>query len=174
MARTDGPDDEHPDRKDYKVGYKRPPMEHCFRPGQSGNPTGKRKMRATTESVTDIVVREAYRMVQLREGDKIISLPAIQAAMRSHMISAAKGDQKALTHAYALIHRIERERQDEWFALFKTAIDYKAEMKKELTRREREGILAPDPVPHPDDIIIDHRRRALSRLGALLMSASSR
>lgn len=25
------------------VGYQRPPMEHCFQPGQSGNPAGRRR-----------------------------------------------------------------------------------------------------------------------------------
>lgn len=30
-------------QKDYEVGYKRPPREHQFKPGQSGNPKGRPK-----------------------------------------------------------------------------------------------------------------------------------
>jgi hypothetical protein len=36
-----------------------------------------------------------------------------------------------------------------------TAIDYKMEWDRELERRKRLGIEAPDPIPHPDHLVID-------------------
>jgi hypothetical protein len=37
-----------------------------------------------------------------------------------------------------------------------TAIEYKVEWDKELDRRKRAGIIdAPEPLPHPDDVVID-------------------
>jgi Family of unknown function (DUF5681) len=79
---ADGSNSGPPNGNGYKVGYKRPPREHCFRPGQSGNPTGKRKDRAaTTETVKDLILREVHRLMQVRVGDKVISLPARQPSL---------------------------------------------------------------------------------------------
>jgi hypothetical protein len=44
---------------------------------------------------------------------------------------------------------------DEWL---KTAIDYKIEWHRELARRKRLQIIdAPEPLPHPDHVVIDIR-----------------
>jgi hypothetical protein len=39
----------------------------------------------------------------------------------------------------------------------KAAIEYKFDWERELERRARLGIGGPEPIPHPDDIIIDTR-----------------
>jgi hypothetical protein len=43
------------------------------------------------------------------------------------------------------------------FEFMGSALDYKLAWNKELERRERLGIVAPQPVPHPDDIEINLR-----------------
>jgi hypothetical protein len=86
----------------FEVGYRKPPSEHRFRKGQSGNPNGrpkgsKNKPRAfnPSQQPTDsLVLEEAYRMVTIREGEKVIELPAVQAAVRSLAISAMKGTRR--------------------------------------------------------------------------------
>ena len=40
----------------------------------------------------------------------------------------------------------------------KTAIEYKCDWERELERRARLGLAGPEPLPHPDDIVIDLRR----------------
>lgn len=52
--------------KDYEVGYGKPPKEHCFAPGQSGNPAGRKKgsrgiktdLRAELSSVLTISINK--------------------------------------------------------------------------------------------------------------------
>jgi hypothetical protein len=50
-----------------------------------------------------------YRPVNVREGDKVVTLPAIQAVMRSQVALAAKGNGPAQRTIIETIQAIERE-----------------------------------------------------------------
>jgi Family of unknown function (DUF5681) len=65
----------------YQVGYGKPPLRTRFQKGKSGNPSG-RPRRAATERAKALVLKEAYRAVTVRDGDRVASLPAIQAVKR--------------------------------------------------------------------------------------------
>jgi cytochrome P450 len=73
------------------VGYGRPPVHSRFRKGQSGNPTGKRR-RGLVDRVKALMRQEAYRLLTVREGDKVTRMPALQAVLRSQIACAAKGN----------------------------------------------------------------------------------
>lgn len=47
------------------------------------------------------------------------------------------------------------------------AIDYKKACYAELRRREKQGIKGPDPLPHPDDVIIDMRTGSVAIRGPM-------
>jgi Family of unknown function (DUF5681) len=66
------------------VGYGKPPVHTRFRKGQSGNPTGKRR-RGETERAQALIWEEAYRLLTVREGDKVTRMPALQAVIRSQI-----------------------------------------------------------------------------------------
>ncbi|MBV9824316.1 MAG: hypothetical protein JO001_01340 [Alphaproteobacteria bacterium] len=74
-----------------RVGYGSPPVHSRFRKGQSGNPTGKRQ-HSSVERAQKIFFQEAYRLLTLREGDKVTRMPAVQAMLRSQIASAVKGN----------------------------------------------------------------------------------
>jgi len=100
---TKSPDGDKP--RPYEVGYGKPPVHARFRKGISGNPSGgSRVQRART-----LALKEAYRMVTVREGDKVMSLPAIQAVMRSQFALAVKGNGPAQRAMIAAIHALEQE-----------------------------------------------------------------
>ena len=98
----ESPADEH------KVGYGKPPVHTRFRKGKSGNPGG-RPRGMTAGRARALVLQEAYRLVNVREGDNVITLPAIQAILRSQIALAAKGNGPAQRSVIEAVQAIERE-----------------------------------------------------------------
>jgi hypothetical protein len=80
-----------PNHSGYQVGYGRPPVHTRFRKGQSGNPQGRRRY-TDSERAKQLLRQEVYRTIRVREGDKVVSMPAIQAVLRSMLALAAKGN----------------------------------------------------------------------------------
>ena len=149
-------------RPGYEVGYGKPPEATRFKPGQSGNPRGrpkgaKNKRPALHEQrMKEIILDEAYRGIQVRDGDRNVTIPMAQAVMRSIAVNAAKGHaraQRLFSELLASTENANKALHDEWLDV---AITYKVEWEKELRRREVLGITdLPEPLPHPDDVIID-------------------
>jgi hypothetical protein len=92
----------------HQVGYRKPPPHAQFRKGQSGNPGG-RPRRTASERAKELVLREAYRAVTVKEGGRALALPAIQAILRSQIALAAKGNVQAQRAVLAAIYTIEQE-----------------------------------------------------------------
>ena len=90
----------------YEVGYSKPPLHTRFRKGQSGNPRG-RPRNGAMERARKIVLEEAYRTVTVREGEKIVEMPAIRAVMRSHLRDALKGNGPNQRAVLSLIQELE-------------------------------------------------------------------
>jgi hypothetical protein len=55
----------------------------------------------------------------------------------------------------ALITTTERERRKARETELEAAVTYKVQWEHELERRRRLGIVTPDPLPHPDHLVID-------------------
>jgi hypothetical protein len=149
----------------YEVGYRKPPRDSRFKPGQSGNPKGRPKGAKNKpkppglneERLKSILMEEAYRTITVNDGARQVSVPMAQAVIRSLAVNAAKGNQRAQRLFTELLGNTERENKrlhDEWIEV---ATNYKVEWDRELERRKRLGIIAPDPIPHPDHIVINYR-----------------
>ena len=59
------------------------------------------------ERARKIVLEEAYRTVTVREGEKIVEMPAIRAVMRSHLRDALKGNGPNQRAVLGLIQALE-------------------------------------------------------------------
>jgi hypothetical protein len=82
-------------------------------------------------------------------------IPMAQAVVRSLAVNAAKGSQRAQRLFTALLGETERENRRLRDAHLDAAMTYKIAWERELERRKALGISGPEPLPHPDHIVVD-------------------
>jgi hypothetical protein len=76
---------------DHKVGYRRPPIATRFKPGMSGNPSGKRKARLTLSQRLDRILAET---VKVTEGGKSKRMTREEVFLRQTVTRAIAGDRQ--------------------------------------------------------------------------------
>jgi uncharacterized protein DUF5681 len=86
----------------YEVGYGKPPTHSQFRPGQSGNPAGRRK--GIRNLMTD-VKRSLATPVKVKEGGRTRTRSTQEAVLMVLRDKALRGDQVALKHYVELAVR---------------------------------------------------------------------
>lgn len=97
-----------PQLRQYEIGYGKPPPHARFRPGVSGNPRG-RPRGVSAGRAAKLALKEAYRLIMVREGAETLTLPAIQAAMRQLSRIGLKGNGAALRNFIGMVQTIEQE-----------------------------------------------------------------
>jgi Family of unknown function (DUF5681) len=146
--------------------YRKPPVEHQFKRGRSGNPKGRPKKKGMqpglggsgggiVDRFDAMALEEATRLVKVREGDEISEIPAMQALLRTMFRAAAQGDAKAGRQLLEAIARAEGGRVASATELLQFASQYKEKYLPIFEQHERNGLEPPDIYPHPDDIIIN-------------------
>jgi len=86
-----------------RVGYKRPPQHSKFKPGQSGNPSGRPKGALNLE--TDLT-RELSEKIAIREGERCLKVSKQRALLKSMVAKALKGDTRAAGLVLQLVAKI--------------------------------------------------------------------
>ena len=85
------------------VGYGRPPVGTRFKPGQSGNPTGRPK--GTLNLRTDLR-EELTERIRLREGDRDLKVSKQRAMLKALVAKALKGDARAANVLLGLVGKL--------------------------------------------------------------------
>jgi hypothetical protein len=80
-------------KKDYEVGYGKPPVHTRFRKGQSGNPSGKPKKVLSED---EILLRDLSSKVPVTEGGKQRHMSKLEVVLKQQVKLAMKGDPKAV------------------------------------------------------------------------------
>jgi hypothetical protein len=82
--------------QEYKVGPGRPPKEHQFKPGQSGNPKGaKRKPKPTAPDLKAVLERALNESIKLNQGEKERTVSMAEAGIKQLVAQFAKGNHQA-------------------------------------------------------------------------------
>lgn len=162
---------------DYPVGYCKPPVASQFKAGEpsanrKGRPKGSRnRQKSDPLPIVDVpihkmVLEEAMRLVQVRDGNKVVKIPAYQAGVRATYINAAKGSNAAMRNAHLMAthaERVERERLEERVLVWR---EYKQAAARRLAFCRARGIEF-DWEIHPDDVQFDGRTGEIYIFGPL-------
>lgn len=150
----------------YDVGYCKPPKAHQFKEGQpSANPKGRPKgspkgSKANPLPFVDIpiyrmVLEEAMRLVQVREGTKVVKITAIEAGMRATLLNAARGSNPAMRNVHMMTAHAHVQARAELEERIKAALEYKRAATAHALYCKRKGLRF-DWDFHPDDVHIDY------------------
>ena len=85
------------------VGYGKPPVHTRFKPGQSGNPKGRRKGQRNVHTVVDEVLSQR---ITIREGNRTRSVSKLDAVIVTMVNAALKGDVKAQAALMAIMRSL--------------------------------------------------------------------
>ncbi len=146
---------------DYEVGYGKPPVATRFEPGRSGNPRGRptgahnKPPAPREERLKAIILEEAYRTIKVSEGKRQVTIPMAKAVVRALAVNAARGQLRSQQLFARLVSETERANKAFREEFLQNAFDYKRFWDHELEQRRKLGVQLPDPIPHPDDVIID-------------------
>ncbi len=165
---------------DDKVGYKKPPEHSRFKPGQSGNPNGRPKgsKNKLTDSyltrLSDIVLNEAHREIQVKENGETVSVEVLEAVTRSVVANAMKGVAKSQKLVFEIVDAASRHKDERKYALLEAAIEFKEKCRQAQKLRKKEGLPPLDIVPHPDDIVINTETGEVLFTGPITYSERTR
>ena len=94
--------------KSRKGGYGKPPTKNRFKPGQSGNPSGRPKKKPKDpDSATDVIRRVLKKPVTAVRGGREFRMTAFEIILEQLVSKAVKGDDRAMKEVVALAKRVD-------------------------------------------------------------------
>jgi hypothetical protein len=173
----DSKDDSEPQDKlksdDYEIGFRKPPAKSRFKPGSSGNPKGrplgsKNKTSLKEETkLSDIIFEIANQKISVQEKDKKVNITMAEAMVRSLAIKAVKGDTRSQKIFLNLKDKVDEKREKEINDTVDVAFKYKVYWEETLKQWKLNRIIRDDPIPHPDDIIVDMQTGSIHMEGPM-------
>jgi len=114
----------------YEVGYRKPPQHSQFKPGQSGNPSGRPK---GTKNLASVLEQELRETVTIAENGRRRRVTKLDAAVKQLVNKAASGDGGSLQFLFRLLQSSQPESAS--VATLSSEID--EQVKRDLLRKIR-------------------------------------
>jgi hypothetical protein len=93
----------------YKPNYRKPPKDKQYKPGQSGNPTGRPKGVRNFKTDLDEALRA---LVEVRINGGVRRITRQEAVLQTLAEKASDGDLRAIQHLTSLIFRLMDDRSE--------------------------------------------------------------
>jgi hypothetical protein len=104
MSITDVDDEaDAPSQAPARIGYGHPPEHSRFKPGESGNPSGRAKGSQNFKTLFNKILNEE---ISLREGSDVKKLTKAEAIVRGVVIGALKGDARNIAILFRLAEQV--------------------------------------------------------------------
>ena len=97
------------DKRDYEIGYGKPPKHTRFKPGECGNPRGRPK--ATRNLKTDLA-EELAECIPISEGGRRRAVSKQRGMVKQLIAKALRGDVRAANTVLGLVERLLDARAD--------------------------------------------------------------
>lgn len=162
-------DDEEPK---YEIGYKKPPAEHRFKKGESGNPAGRPRKAKT--KFGGHPMDSWYQKAWLDEASKVVTVTINgrrvrrrmgQLALERAFADAAAGKPTALRIVTQKLGEAERVLRERCEQDIETLGLLHRRAKIELEMRLAAGEIDPVVLPHPDDFVFNNKTGTVEILG---------
>ena len=125
---------------DYAVGYGKPPKEHQFKPGQTGNLKGrppKSRWRKSTDKLRLEFIDAMHRNVVVNEKGRTKNMPAIQALYDILLAKALRGDVRTANMLFEIYSGFIYEEEDARVRLMELLHDIEAAEERRLQQDRR-------------------------------------
>jgi hypothetical protein len=99
-------------KRDYAVGFRKPPTKSQFQKGKSGNPKGRAKAE-TISDVAPLIESIFAESVKVREGEHIRTMSNLEAMLHAQLGLALKGKPAAIRKIFELAKKANLFRKAE-------------------------------------------------------------
>lgn len=151
----------------YDIGYSKPPIATRFEKGKSGNPGGRPKRQkvqdVTQEATKALLLEEAFRALKIKDGDKVVTMPALQALIRSTVNGGIKGNHRQQRTFLQALMKIEEEKLADWKSRADVFIEHKLIVEEEREKAMALGRQPPEFFPNPDHFALDETGQLIVR-----------